>query len=82
MTELQKVFLFYSCVFVVAQFALYLGFHVALIMLERSARIKHKKCKALVQEKRQSEQERWKVAYDLYYQKHPDQAKTALKEAS
>lgn len=69
MTELQKTFLFYSAIFLVIQGALYLGFHVFLIMLERNARIKHAQCKEYLQKKRASEQVRWKMAYELYDKK-------------
>jgi hypothetical protein len=66
MTDLQKVFLMYTCIYFVIQFALFMGFWVILVMLERAARIKHAKCKELVAAKRVSEQERWKTAYALY----------------
>lgn len=69
MTELQKIFLFYTCIFFVVQWALFAGFYVVLIMIERQARIKHQKCKELISVKRASEQERWKVAYALYDKK-------------
>lgn len=70
MTDLQKVFLLYTCIYFVIKGALFLGFYVILIMLERQARIKHAKCKALIARQRVSEQERWQVAYSLYNKKH------------
>jgi hypothetical protein len=70
MTELQRVFLFYACVYLVVKGALFLGFYVVLIMLERQARIKHAKCKAFIRQKRIDEQQRWKVAYQLYRKRY------------
>jgi hypothetical protein len=52
MTELQRIFLVYTGMYFVVIAALYLAFHVALIILEREARIKHAKCKVLVARKR------------------------------
>ena len=66
MTELQKLFLFYTFIFFVIQWALFAAYWVVLIMVEREARIKHAKCKELVAAKRASEKERWQVAYALY----------------
>lgn len=70
MTDLQKVFLLYTCLYFVIKGALFLGFYVALIMIERQARIKHAKCKVLMANKKADEQERWQVAYNLYNKKH------------
>ncbi|NLV21382.1 MAG: hypothetical protein GXY49_05295 [Syntrophomonadaceae bacterium] len=81
MTELQRIFLVYTGMYFVVLGAMYLAFHVALIMLEREARIKHAKCKVFVAKKRAEEQERWKTAYDLYYKKHQAEAPQMLKSA-
>jgi hypothetical protein len=82
MTELQKVFLIYTGMYFVVLGALYLAFHVALIILEREARIKHAKCKVLMANKRADEHERWKTAYALYNKKHqietPQMLETAM----
>jgi len=61
--------------------ALFLGYYVILIMLERQARIKHAKCKVLMTAKKASEQERWKVAYDLYNKKRGPEKLTMLGNA-
>lgn len=83
MTELQKVFLFCTCIFFVIQWALFATYWVVLIMVERQARIKHAKCKELIATKRELEQERWKVAYALYDKKQQADRKTcSLVEAS
>ena len=78
MTDLQKVFLLYTCLYFVIKGALFLGFYVILIILERQARIKHAKCKVLMIAKKGSEQERWKVAYDLYNKKRGSENLTML----
>lgn len=81
MTELQRVFLVYTGMYFVVIAALYLAFHVALIILEREARLKHAKCKVLVAKKRADEQERWKTAYALYNKKHQKEAPQRLETA-
>lgn len=81
MTELQKLFLMYTCFYFAIKGALFLGFYVALIMIERQARIKHAKCKVLMARKKVAEQERWKVAYDLYNKKHSSENLTMLGNA-
>ncbi len=81
MTEIQKVFLLYTCLYFVIKGALFLGFYVVLIMLERQARIKHAKCKLLIARQRSSEQERWKVAYDLYNKRRRTDAAQTLSQA-
>jgi hypothetical protein len=81
MTELQRIFLAYTGMYFVVLAAMYLAFHVALIMLERAARIKHAKCKVLVAKQRADEQERWKVAYALYNKKHQIEKPNMLESA-
>lgn len=81
MTELQKVFLIYTCLYFVIKGALFLSFYVVLIMLERQARIKHAKCKALLLQQRSREQERWKIAYDLFNKRRNSETPAQLKEA-
>ncbi len=81
MTELQQVFLMYTCLYFVIKGALFLGFYVILIMMERQARIKHAKCKLLLASKKVIEQERWKVAYDLYNKKRGSENLTMLGNA-
>ncbi|HHW61188.1 MAG TPA: hypothetical protein GX404_04715 [Syntrophomonadaceae bacterium] len=82
MTELQKVFLFYTAIYFVVKGALFLGFYVFLIMWERTARLKHKKYREIIEERRRSEQERWKVAYELCYKKQSVPLAPALKKVS
>lgn len=81
MTELQKVFLIYTGMYFVVLGALYLAFHVALIILEREARIKHAKCKVFMANKRADEHERWKTAYALYNKKHQHESSQVLTTA-
>ncbi|KUG04357.1 hypothetical protein ASZ90_018228 [hydrocarbon metagenome] len=66
MTELQKIFLLGVCVYYVFKGSLYVTLYVALIIVERHARLRHKKIKMMLRKKRADEQERWKVAYNLY----------------
>lgn len=82
MTELQKVFLFYTAIYFVVKGALFLGFYVFLIMWERTARLKHKKYREIIKGRRRSEQERWKVAYELCEKNQSVQPAVTLKEAS
>jgi len=81
MTELQRIFLIYTGMYFVVLGALYLAFHVALIILEREARIKHAKCKVFMANKRADEQERWKTAYALYNKKHQIETPQLLETA-
>lgn len=78
MTDLQKVFLLYTCLYFAIKGALFLGFYVILIMMERTARIKHAKCKVLMANQRANEQERWQVAYKLYNKKHGNALSNAV----
>jgi hypothetical protein len=82
MTDLQKIFLMYSCLYLAVQFALFASFWVILIVLEKQARVKHAKCKALVAAKRASEQERWKAAYALYHTRYVNKNACHLVKAS
>ncbi len=81
MTELQRVFLVYTGMYFVVIAALYLAFHVALIILEREARIKHAKCKVLVARQRAEEKERWSTAYAIYNKKQQPEVPQRLETA-
>ena len=70
MTEFQRLFLFYSCVYLVVKCSLAIAFYVVTIILERQARIKHAKCRKLISEQRVDEAQRWKVAYQLYNKRY------------
>lgn len=66
MTELQKVFLFYVFLYFLAKGGLYVGLYLALVIVEKHARIRHEKLLALYMKRRADENERWKVAYSIY----------------
>ncbi|MDD2620802.1 MAG: hypothetical protein PHC92_09070 [Syntrophomonadaceae bacterium] len=66
MTELQETFLFGSFVYYLFKGSLYVLLYVALIIVEKHARERHKQMKIFLSKKRAEERERWKVAYSLY----------------
>ncbi|MGI6413979.1 MAG: hypothetical protein ACOXZ5_10155 [Syntrophomonadaceae bacterium] len=66
MTELQQTFLFYTAIYFVIKGGLYVALYVATLVVEREARLRHKRLKLYLNKKRSLEQERWKVAYQLY----------------
>lgn len=70
MTELQKVFLFYTFIYFLIKGGLYFGLYVATIIAEKQARIRHARLKVYLKQKRAEEDERWKVAYKLYNRKY------------
>ncbi|HBQ26587.1 MAG TPA: hypothetical protein DD791_09370 [Syntrophomonas sp.] len=72
MTELQKIFLFGVFIYYLGKGALYVTLYVALIIVERHARLRHKQIQKLLREKRADERERWKVAYSLYEKKQKE----------
>lgn len=82
MTDLQKIFLLYSCIYLVITFALFMAFMTVLVWVEKYARIQHAKCKALVAAKRASEKEQWKVAYALYHERYEKKNPCHLVKAS
>lgn len=69
MTELQKVFLFYTFLYFVIKGGLYLALYVALIVAEKIARQRHEYFLKYRRQKRNEEQIEWKVAYGLYNKK-------------
>jgi hypothetical protein len=70
MTELQKVFLFYTFVYFLIKGGLYVCLYVATVMAEKRARERHAKLKVYLHKKRTAENARWKVAHDLYNRKY------------
>lgn len=69
MTELQKVFLSYVFLYYLVKAGLYVALWVALVAVERFARLRHEQIKQYLREKRAEEQIRWEVAYALYHKK-------------
>jgi len=69
MTELQKIFLLGVFVYYLGKGALYVTLYVALIIVEKHARIRHKQIQMYLRKQRAEERERWKVAYNLYENK-------------
>lgn len=66
MTELQKIFLLGVFIYYLGKGALYVTLYVALIIVEKHARIRHKQIQMYLRKQRSEERERWKVAYNLY----------------
>lgn len=69
MTELQKVFLFYTFLYFVLKGGCYVALYVALIIVEQNARRRHEQFLKHHRQKRAEEQTRWNVAYSLYDRK-------------
>jgi hypothetical protein len=70
MTELQKVFLFYTFIYFLIKGGLYFGLYIATIIAEKQARLRHARLKVYLTKKRAEENERWKVAYNIYNRKY------------
>ena len=66
MTELQKVFLFYTLIYFLVKGGIVAVFYLATILGERVALQKHEKSNMLYKKRREDEQARWKVAYSFY----------------
>jgi len=70
MTELQKVFLTYSFLYYLVKVGFYIALWVALVAVERYARLRHEKVKQYLRQKRPEERVRWEVAYRLHDNKN------------
>ncbi|HOQ10083.1 MAG TPA: hypothetical protein PLG09_08170 [Syntrophomonadaceae bacterium] len=81
MTELQQTFLFYTFIYFLIKGGLYVALYVATIVIEKDARMRYAKLRALLARKRAEEAQRWAGAYRLYYQKYHNGA-IPLKQAS
>lgn len=81
MTELQQTFLIYSAVYLIAKCGLFACLYVALVIVEKHARERHKKLHRYLVNKRQNEEIRWEVALKNYEKKKSLLPK-ALREAS
>ncbi|NLB52839.1 MAG: hypothetical protein GX808_07855 [Syntrophomonadaceae bacterium] len=81
MTELQQTFLVYSAVYLIAKCGLFACLYVALVIVEKHARERHKRLHHFLVNKRQNEEVRWEVAYKNYEKKKAILPKT-LQEAS
>jgi len=64
-TELQKVFLFYTFLYFAFKGGIYVALYVALIIAEKIARQRHEQFLKYRRQKRAEEQMKWKVAYSL-----------------
>lgn len=65
MTELQKVFLFYTLLYFIMKGSLCVLLYVALIVWENLSRQRHEQFLAYRRQKRSEEQIKWNVAYRL-----------------
>jgi len=66
MTELQKVFLFYTFIYFLIKGAVIVVFYFSTIVAEKLARQRHEQLEMLYKKRRADEKERWKVAYSFY----------------
>lgn len=82
MTELQKVFLFYTFAYFLIKGGLYVGLYVATVIAEKNARERHKKLKHYLAKKRTAENARWKVALERYQRKYGNNKDINLQKAS
>ncbi len=65
MTALQKTFLMYTFVYFLVKGGLFVALYVALIMVEKDARMRFAKLRVFLNNKRAGEEERWATAYRL-----------------
>ena len=65
MTALQKTFLMYTFVYFLAKGGLFVALYVALVIVEKDARMRFAKLRVFLERKREGEQERWSTAYRL-----------------
>lgn len=65
MTELQKTFLMYTFAYFLVKGGLFIALYVALVMVEKDARMRFAKLRVFLNKKREEERERWATAYRL-----------------
>ncbi|SHG87663.1 hypothetical protein SAMN02745221_01174 [Thermosyntropha lipolytica DSM 11003] len=82
MTELQKIFLFYTFMYFMVKGALFVALYVVTIILEKKAREKHALLQAYLAKKRAEEKKRWQTAYNLYLRKYQPAEKIKLSRAA
>lgn len=79
MTELQQTFLMYSAVYIVAKCGIFVCLYVALIIVEKHARERHKQLHLFLVDKRAKEETRWAFAYKQYQHKKSLRSVTSIK---
>ena len=79
MTELQQTFLMYSAVYIVAKCGIFVCLYVALIIVEKHARERHKQLHLFLVDKRAKEETRWAFAYKQYQQKKAMRSVASIK---
>ncbi|NLO20396.1 MAG: hypothetical protein GX119_00115 [Syntrophomonadaceae bacterium] len=65
MTELQEMFLFCTFIYYLFKGSVFVVLYVALVIVEKHARLRQEQIRKMLREKRAEEQVKWKVAYDL-----------------
>lgn len=65
MTALQKTFLMYTFVYFLVKGGLFVALYIALIMVEKDARMRFAKLRVFLNNKRAEEEVRWSTAYRL-----------------
>lgn len=63
MTDFTKFFLAFVFVYYLVKGALFMAYWIALIIVEKHARMKKEKLRVFLSKKRKKEEDRWQVAY-------------------
>ncbi len=69
MTEMQQTFLLYSAVYLIAKCGLFACLYVALVIVEKHSRERHKQLHLFLVKKRSNEEVNWEYAYKQYQNK-------------
>ncbi|HNX28285.1 MAG TPA: hypothetical protein PKN87_02600 [Syntrophomonadaceae bacterium] len=69
MTDAQQTFLLYSAVYLIAKCGLFACLYVALVIVEKHARERHKQLHHFLVNKRATEEVKWEYAYKQYNKK-------------
>ncbi len=69
MTDMQQAFLLYSAVYLIAKCGLFACLYVALVIVEKHARERHKQLHLFLVDKRAEEEVKWDYAYKQYQKK-------------
>ncbi|NLJ72982.1 MAG: hypothetical protein GX333_08230 [Syntrophomonadaceae bacterium] len=78
MTELQQTFLFYTMIYFMLKGAVFVAFYIVTIIIEREARIRHAQLRVYLKQKRNAEENRWQVAYQMLNDKKLAKQEQAL----
>ena len=79
MTELQQTFLMYSAIYIIAKCGIFVCLYVALIIVEKHARERHRQLHLFLVDKRAEEEVKWAFAYKQYQQKKAQRSVASIK---